>query len=131
MLFYVIVIMTSYYASIEPGVLAVPVQTAVPTVNVPGYGTYGVYNYNNNLYGYNMLSQIYQNLLGTLATYPNMYNLSISTETAEQLRHKMDKLRLLEMELAKVLQSTELKRNLQASSGGIIDPARIPDTNLS
>ena len=83
----------------------------------------------HHLYGYNLLSNIYGNIIETLGRYPS-YNLDITSTTEQSIRNKLVKLRSLEEEIKEAIKNAELKQYLQSASRGIIDPARIPDDKL-
>lgn len=83
-----------------------------------------------NLYGHNLLSQIYNNLDNTLTNYSDQYNLKMRFEKNQEIIEKLDKLKKLEQEINLEIQNAELKKYLQNASRGIIDSKRIPDENL-
>jgi len=103
--------MSGYYGTLDPRIISVPVQQS--------YDPY-------NLYGYNLLYDIYGNILDTLNKYPTD-NLKIKSNTVQNIQKKFEKLKSLEQEIKEALQNEEIKRKLQIASRGQIDPYRIPD----
>jgi hypothetical protein len=116
--YWLIVIMSSYYyyPTISPDV-----TSYYPITLNPDY---------NNLYGYDMLSQIYANLLNTIDTYPYGYNFRIKPDINQEIKNKLDRLKKAEDDLRDALENAELKKQLQVASRGYIDPNRIPDKYL-
>jgi DNA repair ATPase RecN len=91
------------------------------------------YNYpidNYNLYGYETLSQIYQNLIDAM-TKSSQTNIKLKAATEQEIRNKFERLKDAENELNDALKNAEIKKQLQIASKGIIDPDKIPDEALS
>jgi DNA repair ATPase RecN len=104
---------TYYYPTIDPTIISEPINQQY-----------------NNLYGYNLLSQIYKNLINTVTQYSTGYNLKFKQDKNLEIQEKLERLQQLEKEIQDELNNAELKRYLQVASRGYIDPSRIPDKNL-
>ena len=103
------------------------------STDIPAYypiDTFGSNYYDYNLYGYDMLSQIYANLINTIDTYPYGYNFRINSGINQEIKNKLERLKKAEEDLRDSLKNAELKKQLQIASRGYIDPNRIPDKYL-
>ncbi|XWV26270.1 hypothetical protein QJ857_gp0805 [Tupanvirus soda lake] len=107
-----------YYPAVSPDV-----SVYVPVVNVDDQSY-------NNLYGYSMLSQIYENILNAITNYPFSYNFKIKDNINTEIKNKLERLKKAEDDLRDALKNEQLKKQLQTASRGYIDPDRIPDKYL-
>jgi hypothetical protein len=84
-----------------------------------------------NTYGYDMLSQIYKNLIEAMTSSKSLSNnIRLKDTTNEEIKTKLEKLKQAESDLNDAIKNAELKKQLQIASNGIIDPNKIPDKYL-
>lgn len=79
-----------------------------------------------NLYGYNLLSQIYDNISKTVNRNPSYYDLN----KHPRLKEKIEKLEKLEKDIYDSLKNEALREELRVASKGYINVDIIPDEAL-
>ena len=91
---------------------------------------YQPYPLTRQLYSYDMLSNIYQNILNTFNYYQPTYKQTIKKPVQQDIANKLENIRQLEKEIVESLVKADLKQQLYVASKGYVDVNKVPDKDL-
>ncbi|BCS83099.1 hypothetical protein QLL95_gp1024 [Cotonvirus japonicus] len=108
----------------------IPFANTIPMIG-GHFGTQNELANLNNQYGYEMFRQIYKNLVDTMNTMPGDKKITLSVNTHNKCKEKLESFARAEEELRKCIARLVERNKLYQASRGYIDAYNIPDENFA